>query len=250
MPIIEPPIPDRSLTQGDVLKGVTLFLTKESTATAGGEHQKTSHKLCLVISRPCVVGHKPNAIVAAIEKMQDNVPDDVKTFKDIRDFLTDLRDGEGAPDVFYLGQVPGFEGRYSARLDSLHTIQIPDAAHMRAFTDQRRVGRLHDDFVRDLHTRIFRAFSTLGFDDDRWLSTQDLTWMVSRGQQEILEAEAALQSARTALSGAEAQGIKHPTERTKMENAITKAQTTLNELRQQVAPYAAELQARQQAAQG
>jgi hypothetical protein len=27
--------------------------------------------------------------------------------------------------VFYLGQVPGFEGRFGARLDSLHTIQIP-----------------------------------------------------------------------------------------------------------------------------
>jgi hypothetical protein len=125
MPIIELPIPERPLTQGDVLKGVTLFLTKDTSAEAGGEYQKTSHKLCLVISRPCVVGHKPNAVVAAIEKMKDNVPDDVKTFKDILDFLTDLRDGTGSPDVFYLGQVPGFEGRFGARLDSLHTIQIP-----------------------------------------------------------------------------------------------------------------------------
>jgi hypothetical protein len=28
-------------------------------------------------------------------------------------------------------------------------------------------------FVRDLHTRIFRAFATLGFDDHGWMSTQD-----------------------------------------------------------------------------
>jgi len=191
------------------------------------------------------VGHKPNAIVAAIEKMNDNVPDEVKTFEDILDFLTNLRDASGSPDVFYLGQMPDLEGRYSARLDSLHTIQIPEEANQRAFTDQKRVGRLHDDFVRDLHTRIFRAFSTLGFDDNRWMSTQDLTWMVFRGRQEILEAEAALQSAHTALSAAEAQGIRHATERTKMENAITRAQKTLDNLRLQVRPYEAELAARQ-----
>ena len=181
--------------------------------------------------------HKPSAVVAAIEKMTDNVPDKVKTFDDILDFLTDLRDSSTSPDVFYLGQVPGFEGRFSARLDSLHTIQIPEKAAQRAFTDQKRVGRLHDDFIR--------AFSTLGFDDDRWMSTQDLTWMVSQGRQEILEAEAALQTARTQLSAAEAQGIKHETERKKMETAITKAHTKLDELKSAVAPYESELTSRQ-----
>ncbi len=198
MPIIEPPIPERPLAQGDILRGVALFLTKDSWTEAGGEHHKAPHRLCLIISRPCVVGHKPNAVVAAIEKMKDNVPDAVKTFEDIRDFLTDLRDGSGSPDVFYLGQVPGFDGRFGARLDFVHTIQIPDEADQRAFTDQKRIGRLHEDFIRDLHTRIFRAFSTLGFDDYRWMSTQDLIWLVARGRQEVLDAEAALQSGRTA----------------------------------------------------
>src|SRR5947209_7123743 len=118
MPIIEPPDPQLPLSQGDVLKGVALFITRETWAEAGGEYKKTSHRLCLVISRPCVVGHKPNAVVAAVEKMEDNVPRDVETFKDILDFLTDLRDAPDSPDVFYLGQVPGFDGRFGARLDS------------------------------------------------------------------------------------------------------------------------------------
>jgi hypothetical protein len=177
--------------------------------------------------------------------MADHVPRDVITFEDILGFLTDLRDGPDSPDVFYLGQVPGYEGRFGARLDSLHTIQIPQESEQRAFTDQKRVGRLHIDFIRDLHTRLFRAFATLGFDDHRWMSTQDLNWMVSRGRQEILDARSALESVRTALHAAEAQGIRHQSERQKLEATIANAQTKLDDLVAQVTPYEAELESRQ-----
>ena len=104
---------------------VNLYLTKDGWLESGGEQKKMTHQLCLILSRPCVVGHKANAIVAAIEKMADNVPRDVKAFEDIIDFLTSLQRGADSPDVFYLGQIQGFEGRFAARLDSLHTIQIP-----------------------------------------------------------------------------------------------------------------------------
>lgn len=244
MPIIEPAIPERPLSQGDVLKGVALFTTKDSWAEAGGEPKRTTHKLCLVISRPCVVGHKPNALVAAIEKMADNVPGDVKTFADVRDFLTDLRDGSDSPDVFYLGQVPGFDGRFAARLDSLHTVQIPEEANQRNFTDQKRIGRLNEDFVRDLHVRLFRAFGTLGFDDHRWMSTQDLGWLVARGRQEIHEARAALEDARTQLLGAEARGFRHSSEKQKLEAVVASAEKTLADLTGQVAPYETEFTSR------
>ena len=138
------------------MKDVRLFITRESWTQDGGEHQRTSHKLCVLISRPCVIGHKPTAVVAAIEKMADNVPRDVETFDDILDFLTDLRDVPDAPDVFYLGQIPGFAGRFGARLDSLHTVQVPkDEAAMRQFIDQKRIGRLNSNFARDFHTRVF-----------------------------------------------------------------------------------------------
>jgi len=175
------------------------------------------------------VGHKPNAVVAAVEKMPDNVPREVETFADILDFLADLRDGTDAPDVFYLGQVPGFEGRFGARLDSVHTIQIPPLAEQRAFTDQKRIGRLHSDFVRDLHTRIFRAFTTLGFDDHRWMSTADLKWVVARGKQEMLDAESAVQKARAGLLAAQAQGFRNEGEKKQLEKAITDAQAKLAE---------------------
>ncbi len=118
MPIIEPADVQLPLSQGDILKDVCLFVTKDTWEEPGGESHKTAHKLCLMISRPCVIGHKPYVVVAAIERMGDNVPRDVESFEDILNFLTDLRDGPNSPDVFYVGQVPGYEGRFGARLDS------------------------------------------------------------------------------------------------------------------------------------
>jgi hypothetical protein len=247
MPIVEPPVPDLPLSQGDVLRGVTLSITRESWAAAGGEPKKTSHPLCLIISRPCVVGHKPNAVVAAVQKMTDNVPGDVVTFDDICDFLTELRDGADSPDVFYLGQVPGFDGRFGARLDSLHTIQIPGAAEQRAFTDQKRVGRLHGDFCRDLHTRIFRAFATLGFDDHSWMSDHDLSWAVARGRHELLEAQSTVERARASLLAAQAQGFRNDGEKRQLEKAVTDAQGKLEELTSRLKPYIEEQAKRQQA---
>lgn len=245
MPIIESLSPALPLSQGDVLKDVRLFLTQESWVEAGGAALKTTHKLCLLVSRPCVVGHKPHAIVSAVERFADRVPREVETFDDIRDFLTDLRDGTDAPDVFYLGQLPGYEGRFGARLDSLHTIQLPEGEEaLRQFARDKRIGRLNIDFARDLHLRIFRAFASLGFDDHRWMSTEDLRWLVSRGRSETTSAEAALREAETALHAAQAQGFKNPNERQHLERAVADAQAALVRLRFQLAPYEAELTAR------
>lgn len=250
MPIIEPHDPSLPLSQGDVLRGVSLFITKESWTEAGGEAKKTPHKLCLIVSRPCVVGHKFNAVVAAIEKMADNVPRDVETFEDILGFLTHLRDGADSPDVFYLGQIPSYEGRFGACLDSLHTIQIPAEAEQRAFTDAKRIGRLNIDFVRDMHTRIFRVFATLGFDDHRWMSTQDLSWMVARGRSEIHDAQSAFEAANSAVLSAQARGFRNEGERRQLEKALTDAQTALDALRPKVRPFEEELTRRQQPPQG
>ncbi len=245
MPIIEVPAPDLPLSQGDVLKDVRLFLTQECWAEAGGDALKTPHKLCLVVSRPCVVGHKPHAIVAAVERFADRVPREVETFDDIRDFLTDLRDGTDAPDVFYLGQLPGYDGRFGARLDSMHTVQLPgDCEALRRFAHEKRIGRLHIDFARDLHLRIFRAFASLGFDDYRWTSTEDLRWLVSRGRSEKTSAETALRDTETALHAAQAQGFKHPNERQHLERAVAAAQEAVLRLGAQLTPYEAELAAR------
>jgi hypothetical protein len=245
MPIIENPDPALPLSQGDILKEIRLFLTRGGWTPAGGDSHKTPHKLCMVVSRPCALTHKAHAIVAAIERFTDRVPRDIETFEDIRAFLIDLRDGTESPDVFYLGQLPGYEGRYGARLDSLHTFELPeDGPTLRLFTDQKRIGKLHIDFVRDLHLRVFRAFASLGFDDHRWLSTEDLQWLVSRGRSEVNSAEADVRGAETALHSAQAQGFRSANEQQTLEKAVESARRSLTERRTRLAPYEAELAAR------
>ena len=60
------------------------------------------------------------------------------------------RDGGSSPDVFYLGQLPGRSGRFCARLDSFHTIEIPEEGDQRTqFLTAHRTLTLHADFARD-----------------------------------------------------------------------------------------------------
>jgi hypothetical protein len=166
MPILELPRPDTPLTQGDILSGVQLFLTREGWTDTGGEPARSPAKLCLVLSRPCVAAHKKQVVVAAIEKFPDNTPKGLDSFDKVLDFLTGLRDGGSSPDLFYLGQLPERTGRFCGRLDALFTIDVPaDAQTRKAFLGERRLATLHPDFARDLHLRLFNAFASLGFDD-------------------------------------------------------------------------------------
>jgi hypothetical protein len=109
--------------------------------------------------------------------------------------------------VFYLGQLPGLGGRFAARFDMLHTIQLPASGPERqSFVDARRIAVLHPDFVRDLHVRLFRAIATLGFDDHGWLSDSDLDWLVESGKSDLLKAQSKVQELRVKRSSQQAQG--------------------------------------------
>ncbi len=245
MAIIEPVPVDVPLSQGDVLNGVRLFHTRNISADDGGEPHGTSTQLCLVLSRPCVVAHKPMLLVAAIDRFPDSVPRAVDSFEEVLAFLNELRDGVEAPDLFYLGQLPTFEGRFAARLDSLHTIGVPrDQEALRQVLARKRLGRLHVDFARDLHVRLFRAFASLGFDDHGWMSTSDLRWLVSKGQAEVSAAQAKLQGAEAALHSAQAQGFRNPNEQQQLERAVKTAREALQALEQTLAPYQAVFAAR------
>ena len=190
MPIVEPAAVGAPLTQGDILRGVTLFSTKEGWNERGGEAAKAPFKLCLVVSRPCNANFKSHIVVAGVEKYPDDTPREINTFSKVLDFMIGARDGTSSPDVFYLGHLPGSNGRYCARLDSLHTIGIPqDQGTSESFIVQRRIATLNSDFLRSLHTRLFNSFASLGFDDQGWPSTQDLQWIVTQGQADIAKAE-------------------------------------------------------------
>jgi len=241
MPITEPAPADAPLSQGDILQGIRLFATKESWSPFGGQASEKKPNLCLVLSRPCVAQHKEHITVAAIEKYWGTVPADVKTFDDVLAFLTETRDAHESPDVFYLGQIPTQSGRFCARLDSIHSVQIPRVSEQRtAFLQQRRIARLHAEFARDLHVRILRAFASLGFDDISWFSTEDLNWLVHKGRGELAAAQAELQQRQSAKAQKEFQSQTYP------DQQIAEAQRTITAISEKLDPYAKELARRTQ----
>jgi hypothetical protein len=240
MPIIEPARPGAPLTQGDLLSGITLFATKGSWDEKGGQASVVKSELCLVLSRPCVAAHKKHVVVAAVARYPDNVPRNIDSFDKVLDFLTGVRDGGASPDLFYLGQLPGHSGRYCARLDSFHTIEIPEEDEPRSqFLATRRTLTLHPDFARDLHLRVLGAFASLGFDDYRWPSTEDLQWLVNQGQADIAAAKAVVRQSEAEKASRDAEGTQFG------ESELTTAQEKLQKLEERVAPYARELQSRQ-----
>ena len=102
-----------------MLAQVTWFATKESWSEKGGEAVKAPGKWCLVLSRPCVAAHKKYLTVAGIAKSPDTTPKDLDGFEKMLAFLTEMRDGLGSPDLFYLGQLPTLQGRYCATTGQL-----------------------------------------------------------------------------------------------------------------------------------
>ena len=242
MPIIETPPQNPPLSQGDILESVRLHATANCWNENGGTASHTEHALCLCLSRPCNLAHKPNAIVAAVEKYKDAMPADIESFEDMHGFLTEMRDGGGTPDVFYLGHLPNRDGRFCCRFDALFTIQLPpDGATREAFVARSRIATLNPDFLRDLHLRLLRAFASLGFDDYRWFSDRDLELLVSKGKGDILKAEQKLQEAITAKLAKESQGEVVNQGQLKQ---IANLEKEVTGMREKVQPFDDELSAR------
>jgi hypothetical protein len=241
MPIIETPTPGSPLSQGDILRDINLFTTGEAWGAQNGTAMKSPRGLCVILSRACAIEHKRSVVVAGVDRLPDNTPRDADTFKKILSFLTNLRDGTSSPDVFYLGQLPGLPGRYAARFDDLHTIQLPPAGPERvAFANAKRIGVLHPDFARDLHVRLFRAVASMGFDDNRWLSDSDLKWLVDSGRSDLLKSQAAAQELRARRSGQEAQGARFD------ERELQRAEKEESNLAEVLRPYEEEYRRRGQ----
>lgn len=179
MPIILPTANDGPLTQGDILQGVKLFATRLDKS--GGTASESSGELCLVLSRPCVAAHKSCLIVAQLRNQSPSLPKEVQSFDDALAFFTDTRDGLDTPDRFYIGSIPNYDNRFYVMLDRIFTVVLNERDDLRT----RRIATLDPEFARDLHLRIFRSFASLGFDDVRWFSTEDLKLLIRYGKAEI-----------------------------------------------------------------
>ncbi len=185
MAIIEPLKPGSSLSQGDILKGIKLFSSRKGAGAAAHTPSEAKHEMCMVLSRQCAIGHKNTLVVAEVAKYAEDIPVEL-SFDEIVDFFKTVRDGVGAPDLFYLGNLPNEVGRFCVKLDSVHTVDLPPKPDDRTvYVEAHRVSHLNPDYVRDLHMRILGAFANMGFEDYEWVSDADLQIVVEKGNAEI-----------------------------------------------------------------
>ncbi|HEX3657041.1 MAG TPA: hypothetical protein VHV55_14600 [Pirellulales bacterium] len=194
----------------------------------------------MILSRPCAIAHKPTCIAAAVTRKSEDPPGQAgESFEKARSFLDQIRDGDRAPDRFYLGAIPGAApGRYYANFDSIHTLALPDPDSAKAY----RIATLEPDFQRDLHFRLFGAFARLGFDDHGWLTDQDLDWLLAIGEHEVAKKTTELAEVRAALASQHASGAvvakaKEHEGRAKRRDAL---QAEINTLELKLQPYRAE----------
>ena len=99
------------------------------------------------------------------------------------------------------------------------------------FIQDHRAFRLTGEFARDLHLRIFRAFASLGFDDEGWYSDEDLKWLIDEGSKEVGTLKASITAEK---SKAEASGS----------TAKSSLEKQLETLEKKIAPFRAELELR------
>lgn len=246
MPIVVPvPDPEAPLSQGDILKGVPLFRTSSSEPAAA---VACASPFCLVISRPCVTLHKGRIVVAEVAPYAKERPQ-FETFDEAKEFYDDVRDGKSSPDRFYLGQLDGQRGSFCARLDSLHTIEVPEAeALRRKYVADRRVAQLDPAFARDLHGRLFRAFASLGFDDHAWYSTADLEVLVTLGEKAVAIAESEYSGAKARMLAGQSQAYNKPGEEKGLENAVEKQRLAVEKVKAELQPLKDELTRRRNGA--
>jgi hypothetical protein len=244
MPIVEVlENQDAPLSQGDILTGLQLFVTNQASGAGRNVGAKG-----LVISRPCLAVNNDWIVVSLVEQYKNKPPSSFESFEEARTFFTVARDGLSAPDHFYLGQLPGDEGCFCARLNLLQTIEIPGVNQQeerRGFVQASRIGRLSQDFAHDLHLRIFRSYASLGFDDHGWYSTEDLRALVAVAERDESQKQTELYAIQAKLKMGQSQGYHHPSERKKNDEDERKLSKALSNLRSQLQPYKEELMRRE-----
>jgi len=201
----------------------------------------------LVLSRPCVARRASEIVVAAIEKYKNKVKLP-STFEEHKQVYTEIRDGLTTPDQFYLGQIEGQNEPFCARFNRLFTIAVPKEPQKRMdFVQRRRIARLEDSFLHDLHQRMFRAFASLGFDDYDWFPDSDLYAIVASADKELAKKRLTLAEINSEKAHAETGHSGDANLQQKLKGLTDKAQALIDEiesLTQESQPYRDALKAR------
>lgn len=189
MGLLTQPSTDAPLRQGDILKAVQLYETADD---GDGAAPVENAAYMLVISRHCNAFRNPAVLVVAITEVKPAVFDELagKSLDSTRRALAALRDGDGSPDRFYIGPLPGHEPqRAFACLDQVYTIQAPVESSVRSsWISERRIAALTDEHRRHLHASLFLAFGREGFDDFNWWPDGDLRLAIAAGRRAVADA--------------------------------------------------------------
>lgn len=241
MPIVITPEPGVSLAQGDILKDVAVGITTEDGKLA----VDNTCKFVLVVSRNCNAVRDATITVTPVVQQRAR-PSPETPRKQTLDYMrrTLMGNAEGGViyDTFYLGTLDGTNARYAARLAMLVSIQVPiNTVAREQWIASKRIGRLHIDFIHDLHFRMFATYARLGFDDHTWFPDVDLAMLISAGEKEIADLQGEIASAELAYREQESEGRAPAKQQLEQ---IEKKKHSLIELKSELEPYRAENQRR------
>lgn len=239
------------LQQGDILSGLELYFS-----ALGGSVSPVDGEIGLVLSRNCKAVRSGFIIVAVVapyqtdnfRKISSNTPEGKSPSLDVmRRRFDAIRDGQGQPDQFYLGTLPGQGNlRFAAKLDSVHTIQLPDVSPEReSWLSERRIARLSNDHRRSLQTRFFDSIAHEGFDDFRWWCDQDLEMLTTVGNQQLIEIEAQITHIKLELLTLEGLGSEQDTNKSKgFQKKLQSLEKEKETKHREIEPYLQEQQRR------
>ncbi|MEZ4442923.1 MAG: hypothetical protein R3B72_27760 [Polyangiaceae bacterium] len=138
----------------------------------------------------------------------------------------------------------GSVDRYAARFDQLFTIKVPEATEERAsYLKTHRRYSLTPEFAHDLHQRLFRAFASMGFDDDGWFTDADLKLIVGHGESQLASLDAEISTAKSRLEVVAASGGNKREEKD-LRKAIGEAEAKIKRVQEVLVPLQAEAERR------
>lgn len=246
MPIVVPAPEGSELTQGDILKGIP-FCVMGPDGSANVD-PKATH--VLVLSRPCKAIRDGGVVVAPVSPAPLDVSalnaDPSGGLDRLRRYFASVRDGSMRgefSDSLYLGEIPPNKTkRFACDLNTLGTILVPkEPAERHQWVNERRVARMHEAFLRDLHTRLVLTFTRLGFDDYAWYSDADLSMMITAGEAEVAHCQLELSNARRAIETREAASAMVAA---KMQEEVQRKQTNVDAAQRALRPYVEERERR------
>jgi len=247
VPLVLAP-PTGPLRQGDILEGVTLFVSGDEGPVV------LAACPCVVLSRDCKALRDTDLLVAAIRQrhraeFEAYLNNEKSTLDEARRTFAAIRDGDAMPDGVYLGSVPSLDGRWMIDLSSVHTVRVPeDQAKRDEWIARHRRAVLHFEAVRHLQTRLFAAISRQGFDDHEWWDDPDLEALVAIGKRRLSQEIAALDTLNAkGIALANAAKPPHAGHLRNHDNQTAEQKAVVESLKQELKPYEAALAARKRA---